>query len=105
MATTTSSRRTSLTVAADPTLTQHAAEEEARIERYGADDVEDPPPVSEKTGFHNAATKDVNMVDWDGPDDPSNPQNWSLRRKWSMVALCILITINWLVILNRIGVS
>lgn len=29
-----------------------------------------------------APDKDPNLVDWDGPDDPENPQNWSLRKKW-----------------------
>ena len=25
---------------------------------------------------------DPNLVDWDGPDDPENPQNFSKLRKW-----------------------
>ncbi|OJA15811.1 hypothetical protein AZE42_10892 [Rhizopogon vesiculosus] len=24
----------------------------------------------------------VSIVDWDGPDDPHNPKNWSFRRRW-----------------------
>ncbi|KAI2789497.1 Citrinin biosynthesis cluster MFS transporter mrr1 [Penicillium oxalicum] len=28
------------------------------------------------------ADKDPNLVEWDGPDDPGNPQNFSRRRKW-----------------------
>lgn len=28
------------------------------------------------------AEKDPNLVDWDGPDDPENPQNFSTLRKW-----------------------
>jgi hypothetical protein len=36
--------------------------------------------------------KDPNEVGFDGPDDQSNPQNWSQRRKWfvqsSFQALC-----------------
>lgn len=27
--------------------------------------------------------KDILIVDWDGPDDPQNPKNWSYRRKWA----------------------
>jgi len=23
-----------------------------------------------------------NLVTWDGPDDPTNPRNWPMRRKW-----------------------
>ncbi|KAG2341344.1 MFS polyamine transporter [Suillus weaverae] len=26
---------------------------------------------------------DVLIVDWDGPNDPQNPKNWSYRRKWA----------------------
>jgi hypothetical protein len=26
--------------------------------------------------------KDPNLIDWDGPNDPENPQNWPARRKW-----------------------
>lgn len=28
------------------------------------------------------AEKNPNLVDWDGPDDPENPQNFSTLRKW-----------------------
>lgn len=27
--------------------------------------------------------KDPNLVTWDGPDDPANPKNWSLKQKWA----------------------
>lgn len=26
--------------------------------------------------------RDPNMVSWDGPDDPENPKNWKMSRKW-----------------------
>lgn len=26
--------------------------------------------------------QDPNMVSWDGPDDPENPKNWKMSRKW-----------------------
>ncbi|KAG1723456.1 MFS polyamine transporter [Suillus lakei] len=29
------------------------------------------------------SSTDVLIVDWDGPDDPQNPKNWSYRRKWA----------------------
>lgn len=32
--------------------------------------------------------KDPNVVDWDGPDDPTNPLNWSKKRKWG-IAVCM----------------
>jgi hypothetical protein len=30
----------------------------------------------EKRQAADAANTDTNIVDWDGPDDPENPQNW-----------------------------
>jgi hypothetical protein len=34
------------------------------------------------------------LVDWDGPNDPQNPQNWSLSRKWWLVGLVAAVTFN-----------
>ncbi|KAF2280683.1 MFS general substrate transporter [Westerdykella ornata] len=36
---------------------------------------------------------DPNIVDWDGPDDPENPQNWPERKKWSMIAALAAVTL------------
>lgn len=36
--------------------------------------------------------KDVNLVAWDGPDDPENPKNWTRRRKWAATATISLFT-------------
>ena len=35
---------------------------------------------------------DPDMVDWDGPDDPKNPVNWSEKLKWANVAVISSIT-------------
>ena len=35
---------------------------------------------------------DPNIVDWDGPDDPKNPINWSEKLKWANVAVISSIT-------------
>lgn len=40
---------------------------------------------SDRTYLHTEEAKeqvDANLVDWDGPDDPENPQNFSVLRKW-----------------------
>jgi MFS transporter, DHA1 family, multidrug resistance protein len=37
--------------------------------------------------------KDPNLVDWDGPDDPENPQNWSLKRKWLVTGCLATMTL------------
>ncbi|KAG0708662.1 MFS polyamine transporter [Suillus ampliporus] len=35
---------------------------------------------------------DVLLVDWDGPNDPFNPKNWSYKRKWAASAIVSLFT-------------
>jgi len=35
---------------------------------------------------------DPNVVTWDSPDDPANPRNWSLRRKWFITILISVTT-------------
>ena len=37
---------------------------------------------------------DPNQVDWDGPNDPENPQNWSQSKKWRYTALASFLTVN-----------
>jgi hypothetical protein len=32
----------------------------------------------EKLQVADAANTDTDIVDWDGPDDPENPQNWQV---------------------------
>ncbi|KAJ5900686.1 Citrinin biosynthesis cluster MFS transporter mrr1 [Penicillium subrubescens] len=36
--------------------------------------------------------KDPNLVEWDGPDDPENPQNFSRRRKWIITVVMSSMT-------------
>uniref|UniRef100_A0A0K3CDZ5 BY PROTMAP: gi/472587111/gb/EMS24610.1/ MFS polyamine transporter [Rhodosporidium toruloides NP11] gi/647394703/emb/CDR35936.1/ RHTO0S01e10528g1_1 [Rhodosporidium toruloides] n=1 Tax=Rhodotorula toruloides TaxID=5286 RepID=A0A0K3CDZ5_RHOTO len=44
------------------------------------------------------APPDVVWVDWDGPDDPANPLNWSRRRKWVISSVgsffCTLVSLS-----------
>jgi hypothetical protein len=42
-------------------------------------------------------SKDPNLVDWDGPSDPDNPQNWSLAKKWyiTMILSCLTFCITF----------
>ncbi|EIN05407.1 MFS general substrate transporter [Punctularia strigosozonata HHB-11173 SS5] len=32
------------------------------------------------------------IVDWDGPDDPHNPRNWTFRRKWAATVIVSAFT-------------
>lgn len=34
------------------------------------------------TNKSTRSQRDPNMVSWNGPDDPENPKNWPLKRKW-----------------------
>lgn len=45
----------------------------------------------EKGPPHNEGSKYV--VDFDGPDDPENPLNWSQTRKWCLVGLISAMTL------------
>lgn len=38
------------------------------------------------------ADQDPNVVDWDGPDDPENPQNWPMKKKWFNIATISMLT-------------
>ncbi|KAI7969589.1 hypothetical protein EIK77_006330 [Talaromyces pinophilus] len=40
-----------------------------------------------------APEKDPNLVEWDGPDDPENPQNFSHARKWVISMFLSSLTI------------
>ena len=41
----------------------------------------------------NEKAADPNVVDWDGPDDPENPLNWSTRQRYFHVALASIFTL------------
>ncbi|PWY79746.1 MFS multidrug transporter [Aspergillus heteromorphus CBS 117.55] len=49
------------------------------LEQDGYDIEAAPQPHSEKA---NEPSKDPNLVEWDGPDDPENPLNMPYMRKW-----------------------
>jgi hypothetical protein len=36
---------------------------------------------------------DPDLVDWDGPDDPENPQNWTTKRKWTLIGALSAVTL------------
>ena len=102
-------------------LEREISRDERDVQMYGGDAIRDPPlrspdslireTVSE---YHSEdgtaisehrleseardvaadATADTNLVGWDGPDDPENPQNWSVKYKWIVTGICILMTVN-----------
>ncbi|KAJ5107963.1 hypothetical protein N7456_004638 [Penicillium angulare] len=44
------------------------------------------------TQQNNAEVTNCILVLWDGPNDPANPYNWSLRRKWTLTIMSAVIT-------------
>ncbi|KAH8721625.1 major facilitator superfamily transporter [Ilyonectria robusta] len=51
-------------------------------------------PAPLANGVQTADEPDANIVDWDGPDDPANPQNWSPLKKWGNIVVLAIITFN-----------
>ena len=41
----------------------------------------------------SSSQKDPNLVDWDGPDDPEKPLNWTKRKKWTNMMLIAALTL------------
>jgi hypothetical protein len=57
----------------------------------------------EKASGETTIKWDDHIVDWDGPQDPQNPQNWSSTRKWTIIILISMITFNqYLILLDLI---
>lgn len=67
----------------NPDLTIHQLDvpvHEVSIDIVASRDVE---AVAEK--FSQFEPPSPHLVTWDGPDDPTNPRNWSTKRKWAAV--------------------
>lgn len=43
--------------------------------------------------LRSARSNDPNAVDWDGPDDPANPMNWSEKKKWANIGAISVMTL------------
>ncbi|KAA1477951.1 MFS polyamine transporter [Dentipellis sp. KUC8613] len=74
-------------------LEEEIERDERLIEKYGADDPEDPPSKTEPTPVEEEKV-DPNLVSWDGADDPTNPQNWSYAYKMFVTISCAFLTVN-----------
>jgi MFS transporter, DHA1 family, multidrug resistance protein len=62
------------------------------IEKHD-DDIDPPQSKSSEPTLTPAAAPDPDLVVWDGPNDPENPQTWSVRRKWMITASSALMTL------------
>ena len=63
---------------------QGSSEEIVSEVRDGIEDQRDVEagPKLEKSKSSRSA-RDSNLVTWDGPDDPVNPKNWTIKHKWA----------------------
>jgi hypothetical protein len=62
------------------------ADAEKQLEDVSCNKSPDEPSVEQNTG-------DPNVVDFDGPDDPENPMNWSTPKKTAAIAVVSLMTL------------
>jgi hypothetical protein len=69
-------------------------------DRVSKDDVE----RGSSSGEQPAQT-DPNIVNWDGPDDPENPMNWSPQKKIMAVTIVSFITFLTYVLLWMVSVT
>ncbi|PSS29845.1 hypothetical protein PHLCEN_2v2660 [Hermanssonia centrifuga] len=47
---------------------------------------------TEQVEGRTAGEQDVLIVDWEGPDDPQNPKNWTFKQKWAATAIVSAFT-------------
>ncbi|KAF7117689.1 hypothetical protein CNMCM5793_006812 [Aspergillus hiratsukae] len=60
-------------------------------------DLPDSKAISDASGAkleEGAKLDEPEWVEWDGPNDPRNPQNWSTLRRWWIVGLVSAVTFN-----------
>ena len=71
----------------DTELEKEIIREEKRLETYGGDSPHHP-------SVGPSPPEESDMISWDGPNDPDNPQNWSNSYKWLITVVCCLLTID-----------
>ncbi|KAF2867121.1 major facilitator superfamily domain-containing protein [Massariosphaeria phaeospora] len=49
------------------------------------------PDIEKKNSLRSIL--DPNLVTWDSPDDPQNPKNWSMKRKWAATFIVSAFTL------------
>lgn len=74
------------------TRAPYAGEESNRDDNSNRDDLEkqsihDNDGLTPDPAAEEKPVKDLNVVDWDGPEDPENPMNWPLRKKVTAIGI------------------
>jgi hypothetical protein len=91
------STQTSLTYFESHPSAEIVSGREDGFERDDGEDVHDPPLepiVIQSASLSSLQTIDPNMVTWDSPDDPTNPQNWTIEYKWLVTVVCLIMSMN-----------
>ncbi|TFY50870.1 hypothetical protein EVG20_g11282, partial [Dentipellis fragilis] len=100
----TQGEKTNVTGAPDQTAASAAKNKDLEAGRLSADGTETAADQDlrrdsiEKGKAHvletslNSSDPNVLIVDWDGPDDPANPRNWTFRQKWGATAIVSAFT-------------
>lgn len=50
------------------------------------------PQPSKEPKDEKPSETDPNLIGWDRPDDPENPKNWSIRKKWGATVCVSMFT-------------
>ncbi|KAJ5599857.1 hypothetical protein N7450_000924 [Penicillium hetheringtonii] len=69
----------------------HEIDEDKRSIQGGTD-IEKGPRIEHTITKTDESARDPNIVDWDGPNDPENPLNWTKKQKISATVSIALIT-------------
>jgi hypothetical protein len=73
------------------TSQNNSAQHERENGSEGGDEIVEVPGKGEKEEIQRPnEIEDPSLVDWDGPNDPAKPINWSLKLKWTN---CVIISI------------
>lgn len=76
-------------------LTKDADLEKGTDRRRADSNKSDEQTLNEDEAPSNAQVEeaDPDIVNWDGPNDPENPQNWADREKWKIISVLALVTL------------
>ncbi|KAL4983222.1 major facilitator superfamily domain-containing protein [Aspergillus falconensis] len=51
------------------------------------------PNQQEKGSLEDSALPEIDIVDWDGKDDPTNPRNWPNSKRWAHIVIISILAL------------
>lgn len=76
-----------------PTPTRASFSRSDTTETHDFSDPEKGRPPIEVIAAPTSIEKDANLVDWEGPEDPDKPLNWTKKKKWTNMMLIAALTL------------